>query len=116
MSVVNGCLGKVNPPTGPKEERRKICNDEAMEAILSGISSDVFSQVDRCRSPKSLWEILKKLYGNEPCSAKLVCGNKKRNEAHVFADDEGRSISNNKNDEEETHLFMDQELEEERHT
>lgn len=72
--------------------------------------------MDRCRSSKSLWDRLKKLYGNEPCIVELVCGNKKRNEAHVSADDEGRSVSSNRNDEEETHLFMDQELEDERYT
>lgn len=72
--------------------------------------------MDICISTKSLWDRLKKLYGNEPCTVEPVCGNKKMNEAYVFVDDEGKSVSSSRNYEEETHLFMAQELEDERHT
>lgn len=42
MSLVNGCPSKVNPPTSPEEKRRNECNDEAMKAILSGLSNGFF--------------------------------------------------------------------------
>lgn len=116
MSVVNGYPSKVSPPTGPEAKRRNGCNVETINVILNGLSGDISSQVNRCKSTKSLWGRLKKLYGNELTTAEPVCEEKMRNVTHVSVDDEGRSVSNNNNNEEVNHLFMAQESEDERHT
>lgn len=54
MLVVNGCPSKVSPPIDSAEERRNWCNNVAMKAILTGLSGDVSSQVDKCILAKSL--------------------------------------------------------------
>lgn len=87
-----------------------------MKAILCGLTVDVSSQVDKCRSTKSLWYRLKKLYGNKPTTAEPTCDDRIRNASHVFVDDERRSASSRSIDEEGTHLFMAQKSEDERHT
>lgn len=43
MSVVNGLPRNVCPPTVFEEERRCMCNEEAMKAIFSGLTDDVSS-------------------------------------------------------------------------
>ncbi|XP_059067654.1 uncharacterized protein LOC131858432 [Cryptomeria japonica] len=80
-----------------------------MKAILSGLSSDVSSKMDKCKFSKSLWDRLKKLYGNGPSTVELICVSKKRIEAHEHEDDESRLVNYYSNDEVETHLFMAQE-------
>lgn len=65
---------------------------------------------------KILWDKLKKLYGNEPCTTILVCGNEMNNVFDTSIDDEGRSISSYSNDDEGTHLFMAQESEDKKNT
>lgn len=116
MSVVNGLPSKFSPPTDSNAEKRNQCNDVAMKVILCGLSDDVSSQLDRCRSTKSLWDKLKKLYRNEPTTTKPICEEKMRNVTHAFADDEGISVSSHNGDEEGTHLFMAQESKDERYT
>lgn len=87
-----------------------------MKAILCGLTNDVSSQVDRCKTTKNLWERLKKLYGNEPTIAEPASDDLLRKASHVSTDDEGRSASRFNNDDEGTHLFMAQESKDERHT
>lgn len=59
---------------------------------------------------------MKNIYGNEPKTVELTCEERMRNATHVSVVDEGIYVSSHNNDEEETHLFMAQELEDERHT
>lgn len=101
MSVVNGLSSLVSPPSGPNLVRKYECNSKEMKAIFNGLSSDVSSQVDKYKLTKSLWDRLKKLYGNEPTTTELVYGNKKRNVTHEHTDDGSRSVSCRGNDEEE---------------
>lgn len=63
-------------------------------------------EVDRSKSTKSLWNILKKLYGNEPTTTRSNCERKKVEGANKCTnDDGGLDIYYNK-DENESHLLM----------
>lgn len=116
MSAVNGLPRNVIPPCGSKDERSCICNEEAMKAIVSGLTGDVPSQVDRCKSAKILWDRLKKLYENEPCTTESTSKSEKRFATDTCANDKGNSNCCSCNDDEETHLFMAHETDIEDHT
>ncbi|XP_059067467.1 uncharacterized protein LOC131858290 [Cryptomeria japonica] len=68
------------------------------------------------RSAKILWERLKKIYGNDPTTAGSSCEDKKNNGANSCVGIEGRLDSCKHDDEEETHLFMEQETKSEENT
>lgn len=116
MSVVNGLSSPASPPISPGIERRYECNVEEMKAILSRLSDDVSSHVEKCKSAKILWDRLKKLYGEEPCTAGSDFGSKKIYTKDECAVDKSRSVNCCNSNEEETHLFMAHATQSEMHT
>lgn len=116
MLVQNGYSIPASPPTHPKEKREYECNVGAMNAILSGLLDTVSSKVDRCKSTKSLWDRLKKLYGNEPTTAGSDCESKKNNETKKCVNYKGKSVSSCNKDDNESQSFMVQETQDEERT
>lgn len=72
--------------------------------------------MDRCKTTKSLWVRLKKLYENEPCTIELDCGSMKDNNIDTCESVDSRLVSYYSFDEEETHLFMEKETKSDVHT
>lgn len=68
MFVVNGYSTPTSPHVDPEAKIIYDCNAEAMKAILSGLSEDVSSNLEICKYEKRIWDGLKKLYGDEPCT------------------------------------------------
>lgn len=116
MVVVNGIPRNVSPPTSPEEERRCKCNDEAMKAIFYGLTGDVPTQVDKCKSAKILWNRLKKLYRNELDTTESTCESENNNAIDTCADDRASLECCSSLGDVETHLFMAHETDIEDHT
>lgn len=64
---------------------------------------------------KSLWDRLKKLYGNEPCTTKSTFVSENNFATYICADDKGSSNCCSCNVTKETHLFMAHEIDIENH-
>lgn len=115
-SVINGYFVSASPPIDPKAKIRYECNAKSMKAILNWLSNTVSLKVYRCKSTKSLWDRLKKLYGEEPTITGLDYERKKIYEAIKFEADKCRPVSCCNEDKNESHLFMAQGTQDEERT
>lgn len=104
--VINGYFVHASPPIDPESKRRYQCNSKSMKAILNGLLDIVSSEVDRCKSAKSLWDRLKKLYGEEPTIIGSDC--EKIYEANKCEVDKCRLVSCCSEDKNGSHLLMPQ--------
>lgn len=93
MRVKNGYTIPTIPPTDSDARKKYECNVEAKNVILSGLFNIESLKVKKRKSAKDIWDRLKKIYGEEPWTAKSDYGRKKKKGSIKCTDDKRRSVS-----------------------